>query len=128
MNNPSAEQKKWMGTVAAIGCIVTGSSACQIHHPFGRTASVKGVGNLGHWLIIGLHPLSHAQIDQGKLGLQTLKDDSDTMRGDGDKTKDMSLHELEKYLYGILLRRIGKENRPDGLTSEIINAISEYRR
>jgi len=117
-----------MSQVADLGCVVTGSSACQIHHPFGRTAQVKGVGNIGHWFIIPLMALSHAQIDQGKLGLQTLKDDSDTMRGDGDKTKDMSLHDLEKYLFGIVLRRVGKENRPDGLTSEIIQAISEYRR
>ena len=54
--NQTAKQKRWLELVAyRLPCIVSGETySNQIHHCLGRTAKVKGVGNIGHWFILPL--------------------------------------------------------------------------
>ena len=126
MNNPSAEQKKWMGTVAAIGCIVTGSSACQIHHVAGRAAKQNKVP-IGHAYILPLHHINHSYIDQGVFGLEKLKMEAIERYDEADTIGVMRLHEFELYLFGKVLRRT-RGNWPPFLDEQMITAISGWHR
>ena len=55
MNNPTASQKRFMENMRKLGCCVSVEDwHVQIHHMLGRTAKVKGVGNIGHWAILPL--------------------------------------------------------------------------
>ena len=51
----SAAVKRWEGTVAAYGCVVSRESAVQLHHPKGRTYKHNKV-LIGPWFIL---PLAH---------------------------------------------------------------------
>jgi len=57
-NSPNAAQKRWLDLVAGSGSIVD-YAPCVIHHMWGATAQVKGVGNIGHWSLLPLTPYQH---------------------------------------------------------------------
>lgn len=55
MSNPTIKQLRFREYVRGLGCCVSPESwAIQIHHVIGRTAKVKGVGNIGHWFVLPL--------------------------------------------------------------------------
>lgn len=49
-NQPTAEQKRFRENLRSL------YPGFEIHHIFGRTAKIKGVGNIGHWGIIAMPP------------------------------------------------------------------------
>lgn len=55
MNAPTASQCRFMRYMAELGCCISPEMwRVQIHHVVGRSAKVKGVGNIGHWFILPL--------------------------------------------------------------------------
>ena len=121
----NAEQKKWMGTVADLGCILCGGTA-EIHHVAGRTAKQNKVP-IGHAYILPLHHINHSYIDQGVFGLEKLKAEAIERYGDTDTIGVMRLHEFELYLFGKVLRRT-RGNWPTFLDEQMITAIKEWHR
>jgi len=121
----NAEQKKWMGTVADLGCILCGGIA-EIHHVVGRAAKQNKVP-IGHAYILPLHHINHSYIDQGVFGLEKLKAEAIERYGDADTIDGMRLHEFELYLFGKVLRRT-RGNWPTFLDEQMIQAIKEWRR
>jgi hypothetical protein len=124
-NAPNAAQKKWMGQVADLGCITCGSQAIQIHHVLGVTAKHNKI-SIGHWWILPLNPFNHSYIGQGRFGLDMLKTEAGQRYDEDDKIKPMSLHDLEKYLFGKVLRAIPKEKWPFG--DDVVQAIADWHR
>lgn len=63
-HEPTAEQRRWMGKVAGLGSLI-GYGKTEIHHPIGKAARIKGVGNIGNWFVICItrdhHLILHAQ-------------------------------------------------------------------
>ena len=48
-----AVEKKWLDRVAAHGCVITGNSQCQIHHPIGREGKSNKY-HIGRFFCYGL--------------------------------------------------------------------------
>jgi hypothetical protein len=119
----TAEQKKWHGQVAELGCITSGSTQAQIHHCVGATAKHNKI-HIGEWFVLPLNPFNHSYIDQGRFGLDMLKTEAGERYNADDRVKDMSLHEFEKFLFGRVLRMIPE--RPFG--DDVIQAISGWHR
>jgi len=63
-NAPSAAQRRWEEKVIGLGSLV-GYGPVEIHHLYGGTCQIKGVGNIGWWACILLtkdhHLLLHTQ-------------------------------------------------------------------
>lgn len=120
---PNAIQKLWREKVRVAGsCIDGGHNQIQIHHPFGRTARVKSVGNIGHFCILALDPYHHALIDKGSAGLRDLKNEYIAYHP-GVDLDDLSLHEFEKFLFAKSLTRLHPPFECD-----VYAAIMEYHR
>ena len=122
---PNAVQKVWREQVRSNGsCIDGGHRHIQIHHPFGRTAKIKSVGNIGHFCIIAVDHIQHTLIDKGSGGLRQLKDEYLFHHpGEEDQVNPLSLHEFEKYLFAKSLNRM---KAPFGC--DVFAAIMEYHR
>jgi len=59
-----------MDKVAGLGSLV-GYGPCEIHHMYGGTAQIKGVGNIGHWAILCLTKDHHMILtNQGRLAFE----------------------------------------------------------
>jgi len=98
---PNAEQKRWRELVRKEGSALTGERPCQIHHPIGRSAKVKGVGNIGHWYVLALTVDQHRLIDAGQYGLEVLKG----QYWQPADVAEMTLHEFEKFLFKRMCRK-----------------------
>ena len=125
VEQPNAIQKLWREKVRAKGsCIDGGTHHIQIHHPFGRTAKIKSVGNIGHFCILAFDPYQHALVDKGEAGLRDLKNDYLFYHpGEEDQVDPLSLHEFEKYLFAKSLNRISPP-----FDCQVYAAIMEYHR
>lgn len=120
---PNAEQRRWRELVRKEGSVLTRLGSCEIHHPIGRTAKIKGVGNIGHWFILALTPDEHRWIDQGNAGLDRLKDNYRLWNMIPGELEDFTLHEFEKFLFKRMCRKF---NLP--FEADIYHAIMEYKR
>ncbi len=112
---PNAEQKRWRDQIGEQASILSGYRPIQIHHVIGRTAKIKGIGNIGHLFILPLCKEEHYWIDWGNNGLKLMKERYLSYHGieDSEKISDMNLLEIQKFLFGKLCRQLkpnfGKE-------------------
>ena len=101
------------------GCAVTRFNyKCVIHHPIGRTAKIKGVGNIGHWFLVPIQASLHDALHAGNL--QQVKDSYWNERVD---VEDMTRLEFEKHIFDELCESIGV-----GIPDDVMKAILEYHR
>ena len=70
-----------MEAVRELGSVISGEPAL-IHHCIGRSAKIKGVGNIGHWFLLPLTDQEHKDLHNGimiweqshpDLGIETRK-------------------------------------------------------
>lgn len=123
---PNAEDKRWREAVGDWGVsILSKYRPIQIHHVIGRTAKIKGVGNIGHKFILPLCKEEHLWCDWGNEGLRLMKER--VIHGHGEKLRDdiedLSFLELQKYLFKILCRHV----RPN-FEQDVYDAILAYHR
>ena len=122
---PNAEMKRWRDAVRASGSILSGLAAVEIHHIYGRTTKIKGVGNIGHAAILALDHVEHGWVDWGKEGLRLMKGSYLAYQGDelADQIFDLSLLEFQKFLFAKTYDALRPE-LPDG----VYDAIMSYHR
>ena len=125
-DQPNAEQKLWRENVRQTGSIISGLSRVEIHHVLGRTAKIKGVGNIGHYFILPLDREEHSWIDWGKSGLKKLKDQYISYHGEQHvfEIEDMTLLEFQKFLFA---RLCDHHNLPQ-IGDCYYDAIQEYHK
>jgi len=114
-NAPTAAQKRWMEAVRELGSVISGCPAV-VHHAIGRSAKIKGVGNLGHWFLIPLTDKEHRDLHNGwNIWEQSHPDMFETRK------------EFEKgaFKYDVLDKLL---DIPDEFTYDIHYAIMEYHR
>tara|TARA_B100000073_G_C23735323_1_gene572005 strand:- start:574 stop:975 length:402 start_codon:yes stop_codon:yes gene_type:complete len=122
---PSKELERWREAVRGLGSIISHQkNGIQIHHPIGRTAKVKGVGNVGHFFILPLTHWEHTYIHQGKFGLDVLRHDWLAFNNDkhDDEMQKFTRLDLEKFLFARVC------NKLDCPSPEAVTAIMDYRK
>ena len=121
----TAKQKRWLKLVAErLPCIVSGESySKQIHHCLGRTAKVKGVGNIGHWFILPLAWEYHDVASNSEYNVTHHKQAFTDRFG---TEKDLFMDVV--YKLGFLAKWDKSINTDDFPPQEVVDAILNYTR
>lgn len=123
---PNAVQKAWRELVRANGCILSRyPHGITIHHVLGRTAKIKGIGNIGHAWILPLEHNSHLWVDWGAEGLRLMKEKFIHGHGDSqaDVIDDLTLMEFQKFLFAKVCEFV-----PPPFDDDVLEAIQGWHR
>lgn len=124
MSNPTAKQIAFLKYMRDEGCCVSSEDwRIQMHHPIGRSAKVKGVGNIGHWFVIPLAWRYHDVDSNDPLNvthnknafIEHFKSEGDLWRDHYEKVKAKSLTH----------KCVDAKNLP---SMDVVEAIQNYRR
>ena len=124
MSNPTASQVRWREYVRGLGCCVSQEDwKVQIHHVVGRSAKVKGVGNIGHWYVLPLAWQYHDVASNDKLNVTHHKNAFEEQFG--------TQSELFNQVFNTLIHKAKGSSSIDAgdfPPENVLNAISVYRR
>jgi hypothetical protein len=124
MSNTTAKQIRFREYMRDLGCCVSSEDwNVQIHHIFGRSTKVKGVGNIGEWAMLPIAWRYHDVHSNDPLNVTHCKNKFESNFGTQAELFNQALNTL--IAKAKVNNSIDASNFPP---NEVVKAIMEYRR